>query len=102
MFGRKKKTEEAPAKGAPPEKQSQLAVLKDAFKLVKGDSPLSLVWCLLVFVLIVVFGVIIGNNLGHPIYAGFLSTPLGFLAAFACQDLPFQEKQMAQPSLVIP
>jgi hypothetical protein len=82
MFGRKKKTEEAPAKGAAPEKQSQLAVLKDAFKLVKGDSPLSLVWCLLVFVLIVVFGVIIGNNLGHPIYAGFLSTPLGFLAAF--------------------
>jgi len=82
MFGRKKKTEEAPAKGAAPEKQSQLAVLKDAFKLVKNDSPLAIVWCLLVFVLIVVFGVIIGNNLGHPIYAGFLSTPLGFLAAF--------------------
>jgi len=82
MFGRKKKTEEAPVKGAAPEKQSQLAVLKDAFKLVKGDSPLALIWCLLVFVLIVVFGVIIGNNLGHPIYAGFLSTPLGFLAAF--------------------
>ena len=82
MFGRKKKTEEAPVKGTAAEKQSQLAVLKDAFKLVKGDSPLALVWCLLVFVLIVVFGVIIGNNLGHPIYAGFLSTPLGFLAAF--------------------
>jgi len=82
MFGRKKKTEEAPAKGAAPEKQSQLAVLKDAFKLVKNDSPLAIVWCLLVFVLIVAFGVIIGNNLGHPIYAGFLSTPLGFLAAF--------------------
>ena len=82
MFGRKKKTEEAPTKGAAPAKQSQLSVLKDAFKLVKGDSPLSLVWCLLVFVLILVFGVIIGNNLGHPIYAGFLSLPLGFLAAF--------------------
>ena len=82
MFGRKKKIEEAPAKGAAPEKQSQLSVLKDAFKLVKNDSPLAIIWCLLVFVLIVVFGVIIGNNLGHPIYAGFLSTPLGFLAAF--------------------
>ena len=82
MFGRKKKNEEAATKGAAPEKQSQLSVLKDAFKLVKGDSPLSLVWCLLVFVLILVFGVIIGNNLGHPIYAGFLSLPLGFLAAF--------------------
>jgi hypothetical protein len=82
MFGRKKKIEEASAKGAAPEKQSQLSVLKDAFKLVKNDSPLAIIWCLLVFVLIVVFGVIIGNNLGHPIYAGFLSTPLGFLAAF--------------------
>jgi hypothetical protein len=82
MFGRKKKIEEAPAKGAAPEKQSQLSVLKDAFKLVKNDSPLAIIWCLLVFVLIVVFGVIIGNNLGHPIYAGFLSAPLGFLAAF--------------------
>jgi hypothetical protein len=82
MFGRKKKNEEAATKGAAPEKQSQLSVLKDAFKLVKGNSPLSLVWCLLVFVLILFFGVIIGNNLGHPIYAGFLSLPLGFLAAF--------------------
>ena len=82
MFGRKKKIEEAPAKGAAPAKQSQLSVLKDAFKLVKNDSPLAIIWCLLVFVLIVAFGVIIGNNLGHPIYAGFLSAPLGFLAAF--------------------
>ena len=82
MFGRKKKNEEATPKGAAPEKQSQLAVLKDAFKLVKNNSPIALVWCLLIFVLIMFFGVLIGNNLGHPIYAGFLSTPLGFLAAF--------------------
>ena len=82
MFGRKKKNEEATPKGAAAEKQSQLAVLKDAFKLVKNNSPIALVWCLLIFILILVFGVIIGNNLGHPIYAGFLSLPLGFLAAF--------------------
>ena len=82
MFGRKKKNEEAITKGAAPEKQSQLAVLKDAFKLVKDNSPIAIVWCLLIFVLILVFGVIIGNNLGHPIYAGFLSIPLAFLAAF--------------------
>jgi len=82
MFGRKKKNEEATPKGAAPEKQSQLAVLKDAFKLVKSNSPIALVWCSLIFILIMVFGVLIGNNLGHPIYAGFLSLPLGFLAAF--------------------
>jgi len=82
MFGRKKKNEEAITKGAAPEKQSQLAVLKDAFRLVKDSSPIAIVWCLLIFVLILIFGVIIGNNLGHPIYAGFLSIPLAFLAAF--------------------
>lgn len=83
MFGRKKKQQEATAKGGVPEKkQSQLAVVKDAYKLVKKDSPLAIIWCLLVFALILVFGVIIGNNLGHPIYAGFLSLPLAFLAGF--------------------
>jgi hypothetical protein len=81
MFGRKKK-KLAQAKTGAPEKQSQLAVVKDAYKLVKKNSPLAIIWCLLVFVLIITFGVIIGNNLGHPIYAGFLSLPLGFLAAF--------------------
>ncbi len=83
MFGRKKKQQEATAKGAVPEKkQCQLAVVKDAYKLVKKDSPFAIIWCLLVFALILVFGVIIGNNLGHPIYAGFLSLPLAFLAGF--------------------
>ena len=83
MFGRKKKQQETTAKGVVPEKkQSQLAVVKDAYKLVKKDSPLAIIWCLLVFALILVFGVIIGNNLGHPIYAGFLSLPLAFLAGF--------------------
>ena len=83
MFGRKKKQQEATSKGAVPEKkQSQLAVVKDAYKLVKKDSPFAIIWCLLVFALILVFGVIIGNNLGHPIYAGFLSLPLSFLAGF--------------------
>ena len=83
MFGRKKKQQEATAKGAVPEKkQSQLAVVKDAYKLVKKDSPFAIIWCLLVFALILVFGVIIGNNLGHPVYAGILSLPLAFLAGF--------------------
>ena len=83
MFGRKKNQQETTAQGAVPEKkQSQLAVVKDAYKLVKKDSPVAIIWCLLVFALILVFGVIIGNNLGHPIYAGFLSLPLAFLAGF--------------------
>ena len=82
MFARKKKNVEAPAKGDAPKKQSQLAVVKDAYKLVKKDSPLAVIWCLLVFALVLTFGVIIGNNLGHPIYAGFITLPVAFLAAF--------------------
>ena len=82
MFGRKKKKEEAAAKGDAPKKQSQLAVVKDAYKLVKKDSPFAVVWCLVVFVLVLTFGIIIGNNLGHPIYAGFITLPVAFLAAF--------------------
>jgi len=82
MFGRKKKKEEAAAKGDAPKKQSQLSVVKDAYKLVKKDSPLAVVWCLLIFVLVLTFGIIIGNNLGHPIYAGFITLPVAFLVAF--------------------
>ena len=82
MFGRKKKKEEAAAKGDAPKKQSQLAVVKDAYRLVKKESPLAVVWCLVVFVLVLSFGIIIGNNLGHPIYAGFITLPVAFLAAF--------------------
>ena len=82
MFGRKKKNVEAPAKGDAPKKQSQLAVVKDAYKLVKKNSPLAVIWCLLVFALVLTFGVIIGNNLGHPIYAGFITLPVAFLATF--------------------
>ena len=40
MFGRKKKKEEAAAKGDAPKKQSQLAVVKDAYKLVKRTPRL--------------------------------------------------------------
>jgi hypothetical protein len=82
MFGRRKKKEATAAKGDAPKKQSQLAVVKDAYRLVRKHSPLAIVWCLIIFVLVLTFGVIIGNNLGHPIYAGFITAPVAFLAAF--------------------
>jgi len=82
MFGRKKKKEAVAGKADAPKKQSQLAVVKDAYRLVKKDSPLAILWCVIIFVLVLTFGVIIGNNLGRPIYTGFLTLPLAFLAAF--------------------
>jgi hypothetical protein len=83
MFGRKKK--EAPAttdKTAAPAKQSQLAVIKDAYKLVKKESPSGIVIPILSFFVVAAIGIGIGISIGHPIYLGFISLPLAFLVAF--------------------
>ena len=65
-----------------PEKQSQLAVLKDAFRLVKTHKPLAIVWCLLGLVAAEVLAVLAGSSLHHPLYFGILGLPLGILVAF--------------------
>jgi hypothetical protein len=83
MFGRKKK--EAPAttdKTAAPAKQSQLAVVKDAYRLVKKESPSGIVIPILSFFAVAAIGIGIGISVGHPIYLGFISLPLAFLVAF--------------------
>ena len=88
MFGRKKKNEanekqvKQNSSGNAPEKQSQLAIIKDAYKLVRRDNPKSLVWCALAFAIVMAVGIVIGNNLGHPIYFGLLAFPLSLLVAF--------------------
>jgi len=67
---------------AEPEKQGQLAVLKDAFGLVRREQPVSYLWCGLVFVVVLVGSYFGGQGLGHPLYFGILSIPLALLAAF--------------------
>ena len=67
---------------AEPEKQGQLAVLKEAFGLVRREQPVSYLWCGLVFVVVLVGGYFGGQGLGHPLYFGILSIPLALLAAF--------------------
>jgi len=83
MFGRKKKEAAVSNdKNAAPEKQSQLAVLKDAYKLVRKESPTGIIYSILSFVVVLAAGIIFGNSIGHPIYLGFISLPLAFLVAF--------------------
>lgn len=65
-----------------PEKQSQLAVLKDAFKLVRIHTPLALIWCLLGFIVTEALAIVGGDSLHHPLYFGILGFPLGLLVAF--------------------
>jgi hypothetical protein len=83
MFGRKKKEASATTdKTAAPAKQSQLAVIKDAYKLVKKESPSGIVIPILSFFAVAAIGIGIGISIGHPIYLGFISLPLAFLVAF--------------------
>lgn len=83
MFGRKKKEASATTdKTAAPAKQSQLAVIKDAYKLVKKESPSGIVIPILSFFAVAAIGIGIGISVGHPIYLGFISLPLAFLVAF--------------------
>ena len=63
-------------------KQGQLAVLKDAFGLVRREKPLAFVWCGLIFVVVLIGGYFVGVGLGHPLYFGILSIPLAILGAF--------------------
>jgi len=65
-----------------PEKQSQLAVLKDAVKLVKIHSPLAFLWCGIGFGAAMAIAILVGNSLHHPVYFGILGVPLGLLVAF--------------------
>jgi hypothetical protein len=67
---------------AEPEKQGQMAVLKDAFRMVRKEKPLSLVLCGFIFIIVIVGGYFAGVGLHHPIYFGILAIPLGLLAAF--------------------
>lgn len=83
MFGRKKKVAAvAIDKNAAPEKQSQLAVLKDAYKLVRKESPAGIIYSILTFVVVLIAGIAFGKSIGHPIYLGLISLPLAFLIAF--------------------
>ena len=73
LFNRKKKEEGQPG---------QLAVLKDAFKLVKKHKPIAFLWSALSGVVVLIVGISFGSSIGHPIYLTIISLPLSILAAF--------------------
>ena len=85
LLKRKKKAEAANAgkgKAAAPEKQSQLAVVKDALAITKREKPASLLYCALAFVATWALGIAAGVGIGHPIYIGIISLPVAFIVAF--------------------
>jgi len=77
LFKRKAKAEKPAG-----EKQGQMKVLKDAFKLVRKHQPIAFLWMALSFVVVMSIGVILGLRFDHPIYFSIIAFPLAFLASF--------------------
>ena len=67
---------------APGEKQGQLAVLKDAFKLVRKHKPIAFLYAGVAGVIVLIGGIAIGASINHPVYFAIISLPLGLLLAF--------------------
>ena len=77
LFKRKAKAEKPAG-----EKQGQMKVLKDAFKLVRKHQPIAFLWMALSFIVVMSIGVILGLQFDHPIYFSIIAFPLAFLASF--------------------
>jgi hypothetical protein len=87
LFNRKKKEAAAgkgsakAGKGEAP-KESQLKVIKDAFRVTRKEKPLFVLWFILIFVVVEAIGVLFGQAAHHPVYFGIIFTPLSFLTSF--------------------
>jgi hypothetical protein len=73
LFKRKNKDDNQPG---------QLAVLKDAFKLVKTHKPIAFLWSGLAIVIFLIAGIALGNVIGHPVYLTIISLPLAVVVGF--------------------
>jgi len=77
IFKRKAKVEQIAG-----EKQGQMQVLKDAFRLTRKHKPIAFLWMALGFVVVLCAGIIVGSKLNHPVYFTLISLPLAVLVAF--------------------
>jgi hypothetical protein len=93
MLGRKKKDAAVTKdKNAAPEKQSQLAVLKDAYKLVRKESPAGIVYSILIFFVVLIAGI----GLWQKCWASNLLRSNFITACFSYRDSSYS------PVLLIP
>ncbi|CAB4696181.1 unannotated protein [freshwater metagenome] len=77
IFKRKAKVETAAG-----EKQGQMQVLKDAFRLTRKHKPIAFLWMALGFVVVLCGGIILGTKVNHPVYFTIISLPLAVLVSF--------------------
>lgn len=77
IFKRKAKAEQVSG-----DKQGQMQVLKDAFRLTRKHKPIAFLWMALGFVAVLCAGIALGTKLNHPVYFTLISLPLAVLVAF--------------------
>jgi len=75
VFGRKKKDSSAP-------REKRFKTIRDAYEMASGHYSLVLLRCFAVFAPIWIIGIAIGASFKHPVYGGFVTFPIAFLAAF--------------------
>lgn len=75
MFGRKKKVDKAP-------REKRFRTIRDAYEMATKQYSYVLLRCLAVFAPVWLIGIAVGFSIGHPVYLGFVTFPLAFLAAF--------------------
>ena len=75
MFGRKKKTENAP-------REKRFKTIRDAYGMATQQYSNVILRCLGVFAPVWLLGISIGAYFNHPVYAAFVTFPIAFLAAF--------------------
>ncbi|CAB4653115.1 unannotated protein [freshwater metagenome] len=77
MFNRKKGKD----KGASTPKEQRFKTIREAYGVTKDVKPWIGAALAGIFLLVWAIGIVVGLVLGHPVYAAFLTLPLGVLAS---------------------
>ena len=76
-----KKAKEVKAPKTPKTKPEWMRTLGNAYSIARKAQPLVGLWLGLIFVTVLVLGIFIGIQIGHPIYVTFLTIPVATLVA---------------------
>lgn len=74
-----KKAKVAKTPKAPKSKPEWIKTLGNAYRVARKAQPLIGLWLGLIFIAVLAIGVVIGFQLGHPIYVTFLTIPMATL-----------------------
>src|SRR5690625_1181696 len=71
------------AKKTKPKEEGRLKQIWQVFQMTRRAEPIIVLWMALILVAGIGGGVLIGSFFGHPVYGGFLGTPVALLGATA-------------------